>query len=94
MAESSNTPKIFSEHAKSIMTLRNDKIIEQLSETQKTKTNEMSTEPEPSKDKKDPKAKDEPTSLVPPQVLRAPFSSALESLMPFNKKGGKLDEML
>ena len=51
------------------------------------------TESEPTKEKEDLRARDEPISLASPQLPKAPVLSALQSPMPFNKKG-KLDEML
>ena len=63
MAESSNTYEIFSEHAKSIMILRNGKVIEQPSKTTKPET-QNPTRSESSKEKEDPKLREEPTPPV------------------------------
>ena len=89
MAESSNVPKIFSEHAKAIMTLRNGKTLEQPSQGSLTNS-------ESSKKRKDEDLKigDESIMQTPPCLPKALFPSALKAPIPMDKKEGKLDEML
>ena len=93
MIESSNTPEAFSEHAKSIMTLRSEKVIEHTS-----KTNE--TDPKPLTKAKSPKNKEvlkienEPTTSESSYLPKVPFLDALKVSIPADKKGGKLNEIL
>ena len=93
MAESSNNYEIFSEHTKSIMTIKNEKVIEQPSQTTKSKTHNP-TGFESSKEKKDPKLREEPTPPGPSYLPKAPFPSVLKFPISFNGKGGKIDKIL
>jgi len=95
MAESSNIPKIFSEHTKSVMTLRNGKVIEQPSRTNETyPTPPTQPESEPSKDKEDLRKEDEPIAPEPPYLLKVPYLDALKAAIPAEKKKGGLEETL
>ena len=90
MVESSNTFETFLEHTKSVMTLRNGRVIEEPSKT----NNETLIKSEVLKDKEDPTLRDEPTPLALPYPPKVSFSSALEFFIPFNEKGERIDEML
>ena len=85
MAESSTDPKIFPKHARSFMTLRNGKTI-----------NQTTQDPEPSKPTKLEKNKTierkEPTD--PTLAPKVPYPSALESFPSLDKKSIKMNEML
>ena len=87
MAESSTSPKIFFEHAKSIITLRSGRTINQPEITQKPKPSKL-TELGKNKsvERKEP--------IKPTSAPKAPFLSALESPLPLDKKGIKMNEML
>ena len=93
MIESSNTPEAFSEHAKSIMTLRSGKVIEHTSKTNETDPKPLTKAKSP-KNKEDLKIEKEPTAPESSYLPKAPFSDALKAPIPADKKGGKLDEML
>ena len=93
MVESSNTLEPFSEHVKSIMTLRNGKVIEQASKSNKTDP-KPSTESEPSKTKADQKVGDEPITPEPLYLPKVSFSEALKAPIPADKKEEKLNEMM
>ena len=77
MIESSNTPEAFSEHAKSIMTLRSGKVIEHTSKTNETDPKPL-TEAKSPKNKKDLKIEKEPTTPKSSYLPKAPFLDALK----------------
>ena len=87
MAESSTGPNFFFEHAKFVMTLKSGRTINQL---------EITQEPEPLEsielEKNKFTEREEP--VKPASTPKAPFSSALESPPPLDKKGIKMNEML
>ena len=91
MIESSNIPEAFSEHAKSIMTLRSGKVMEHTSKTNKTDPKSLTESKSP---KEDLKIEKEPTASESSYLPKAPFPDALKAPIPADKKGGKLDEML
>ena len=78
MVESSNTPDIFSEHAKSIMILRSGKVIEHTSKTNETNPRPL-IKPESSKNKENPKVENEPIAPKSPYLPKAPFLSGPKS---------------
>ena len=90
MAESSNLEN-FSEHAKFVMTLRSEKILDppisSSGQTQQPKSSIL-VEPEIQESKE----KEELSTLA--HIPKAPFPSALESPLPLDKKGIKMNEML
>ena len=83
MAESSTGPENFPEHAKSVITLRSGKTLDQPDPTQ---------EVELAKPEK--KNEEEKESIGQAPVPKAPFPSALESPLPLDKKNLKMNEML
>ena len=87
MAESSNTPKKFFEHAKSVMTLRSGKVLKQTSKTKETNPEPL-TKSKPSKSKEDLKKEDELTASKILYLLKTPFLYALKAPIPVEKKGG------
>ena len=87
MAESSTSPKFFFEHAKSVMTLKSGRTINQSEITQESKPSKL-TELEKNKSAE----REEP--IKPAPIPKAPFSSALESPLSLDKKGIKMNEML
>ena len=93
MAESSNAPKIFSEHSKSIMTLKSEKVIEHMSKTNETNPRPQ-TKPKSPKNKKDPKVENEPTAPESSYLPKASFLDVLKAPIPADKKGERLDEKL
>ena len=93
MIESSNNPEVFSEHAKSIMTLRSGKVIEHTSKTNEIDPKPL-TEAKSPKNKEDLKIENEPTTPESSYFPKAPFLDALKAPIPIDKKGGRLNEML
>ena len=93
MIESSNTLEAFSEHAKSIMTLRSGKVIEHTSKINETDPKPL-TEAKSPKNKEDFKIKNEPTASESSYLPKVSFLDAVKAPIPANKKGGRLDEML
>lgn len=90
MIESSNVPETFFEYAKSVMTFRNGKVIEQTSKTNRTDPKPL-TKPESSKNNKDLKVEDKPTILKPPYLPKVPFSDILKVPI-FAKKEGRRNQ--
>ena len=93
MIESSNIPEAFSEHAKSIMTLRSGKVIKHTSKINETDPKPL-TEAKSPKNKEDLKIENKQTAPESSYLPKAPFLDALKAPIPADKKGGKLDEML
>ena len=93
MIESSNILEAFSEHAKSIMTLRSGKVIKYTSKTNETNPKSLTTSESP-KNKEDLKRENELIALESPYLPKALFLDVLKAPTPTDKKGGRLDEML
>ena len=89
MIESSNIPEVFSEHAKSIMTLRSGKVIEHTSKTNETDPKSL-TESKSPKNKEDLKIEKEPNAPETSYLPKASFTDALKAPIPADKKGGRL----